>query len=40
MHRPEEIGISKRSVGGYVVYLMIWIALAAVVEVEVEAVEQ
>ena len=42
MYRPEEIGISKRSVGDYVVCLEVWLVLAVgvvvVVVVVVEAV--
>ena len=36
MYPPEEIGISKRSVGDCVVYLMIWMDLAVLVVVVLE----
>ena len=36
MYPPEEIGISKRSVGDYAVYLMIWMTLTVGVVVQVE----
>ena len=38
MDPPEEIGISKRSVGDYVVYLMIWMTLTVGLVVHVEVV--
>ena len=38
MYCPEEIGISKRSVGDYVVCLEVWLVLAVGVVVEVEVV--
>ena len=38
MYCPEEIGISKRSVGDYVVCLEVWLVLAVGVAVAVEVV--
>jgi hypothetical protein len=38
MYPPEEIGISKRSVGDCVVYLMIWMTLTVGAVVQMERV--